>query len=115
MEILILEKKISWTALIAINTRDVLVVYSMRPRFLQKITFFFVLCVCVTLAKSPPLQFHSHFVILCKREKVNRSATISIFGNRRKLRSSEGTKKVSVLSKRRRFNKKYLCVPDFVG
>lgn len=61
MEILILEKKISWTALIAINTRDVLVVYSMRPRFLQKITFFFVLCVCyasqVTAAAiSQPLR-----------------------------------------------------------
>lgn len=52
MESLILEKKISWTALIAINTRDVLVVYSMRPRFLQKITFFFVLCVCVCYASQ---------------------------------------------------------------
>jgi len=86
----------------------ILVVYSLRPRFLSKITFFSFFF-CVTLAKSPAAAISQS---LRKRKKINRSAAISIFGNRRKLQSSEGTKKVSVLSKRRRFNKKHLCVSD---
>jgi len=65
-------------------------VFSQRLRFF----FFFVLHLCYT-AKSPAAAISQS---LRKRKKINRSAAISIFGNRRKLQSSEGTKKVSVLN-----------------